>query len=36
MDAKKELLNAEPIEDWTILTENLAIESMKKYNSSIG
>ena len=36
MDAKKELLNEEPIEDWTILSENLAIESMKKYNSSIG
>ena len=36
MEAKKELLNAEPIEDWKILTENLAIESMNKYNSSIG
>ena len=36
MDAKKELLNEEPIEDWTILAKNLAIESMKKYNSSIG
>ena len=36
MDAKKELLNAEPNEDWALLTEELAIASMKKYNSSVG
>jgi nicotinamide-nucleotide amidase len=36
MDAKKELLNAEPNEDWVLLTEELAVASMKKYNSSVG
>jgi len=36
MDAKKELLNAEPNEDWALLTEELAVASMKKYNSSVG
>ena len=36
MDSKKELLNAEPNEDWALLTEELAVASMKKYNSSIG
>ena len=36
MDAKKELLNAEPKEDWELLTEELAVASMKKYNSSVG
>ena len=35
MDAKKELLNAEPNEDWALLTEELAVASMKKYNSSV-
>ena len=36
MDSKKELLNTEPNEDWALLTEELAVASMKKYNSSIG
>ena len=36
MDAKQELLNAEPNEDWHLLTEELAVASMKKYNSSVG
>ena len=36
MDAKKEFLNAEPSEDWALLTEELAVASMKKYNSSVG
>ena len=36
MDAKKELLDAEPNEDWVLLTEELAVASMKKYNSSVG
>ena len=36
MDSKKELLNAEPNEDWALLTEELAVASMKKYNSSVG
>ena len=36
MDAKKELLNVEPNEDWALLTEELAVASMKKYNSSVG
>ena len=36
MDSKKELLNAEPNEDWALLTEELAVVSMKKYNSSVG
>ena len=36
MDAKQELLNAEPNEDWYLLTEELAVASMKKYNSSVG
>ena len=36
MDSKKELLNDEPNDDWALLTEKLAVASMKKYNSSIG
>ncbi len=36
MDSKKEFLNAEPSEDWALLTEELAVASMKKYNSSVG
>ena len=36
MDAKKELLNADPNEDWALLTEELAVASTKKYNSSVG
>ena len=36
MDSKKELLNSEPNNDWTLLSEELAVASMKKYNSSIG
>ena len=36
MDAKKELLDAEPNEDWVLLTKELAVASMKKYNSSVG
>ena len=36
MDSKKELLNSEPNNDWTLLSEDLAVASMKKYNSSIG
>ena len=36
MNSKKELLNAEPNEDWALLTEELAVASMKKYNSSVG
>ena len=36
MDSKKELLNSDPNENWPLLTEELAIASMKKYNSSIG
>ena len=36
MDSKQELLNAEPNEEWHLLTEELAVASMKKYNSSVG
>ena len=36
MDAKKELLNTEPNEDWALLSEELALASMKKYNSTVG
>ncbi len=36
MDSKKELLNSNPNENWALLTEELAVASMKKYNSSIG
>ncbi len=36
MDSKKELLNSDPNENWPLLTEELAIASMKKYNSTIG
>ena len=36
MDSKKELLNSDPNDNWPVLTEELAIASMKKYNSSIG
>jgi len=36
MDAKKELLNTERNEDWALLTEELALASMKKYNSTVG
>ena len=36
MDSKKELLNSDTNENWPLLTEELAIASMKKYNSSIG
>ena len=36
MDSKKELLNFDPNDNWPLLTEELAIASVKKYNSSIG
>tara|TARA_Y100000748_G_scaffold188581_1_gene157859 strand:+ start:809 stop:2002 length:1194 start_codon:yes stop_codon:yes gene_type:complete len=36
IDSKKELLNTKPNDDWALLTEELAIASIKKYSSSIG
>ena len=36
MDSKKELLNSDPNDNWPLLTEELAIASMKRYNSTIG
>ena len=35
MDSKK-ITNTELNEDWALLTEELAVATMKKYNSSIG